>query len=48
MLMTYLLTLGSGKKALERAMITRPGYRAYMRRTSGFLPLSPKKEPRGR
>ena len=47
-LMTYLLTQGSGKKTLERAMITRPGYPAYMRRTSGFLPLPPKKEPHGR
>jgi steroid 5-alpha reductase family enzyme len=42
-LMTYLLTSGSGKKTLERSMITRPGYPAYMRWTSGFLPLPPKR-----
>ena len=40
--MVYLLANGSGKKVLERAMITRPGYREYMRRTSGFVPLPPR------
>ncbi|MDT8915167.1 DUF1295 domain-containing protein [Amycolatopsis sp. PS_44_ISF1] len=46
LLMTYLLTRGSGKKTLERSMITRPGYPAYMRRTSGFLPLPPRRAGR--
>ncbi|HYQ67342.1 DUF1295 domain-containing protein [Actinophytocola sp.] len=46
-LMTYLLTMGSGKRTLERSMVTRPGYPAYMRRTSGFLPLPPRKESAG-
>jgi steroid 5-alpha reductase family enzyme len=38
-LMTYLLAFGTGKRLLERSMRNRPGYRAYMRRTSGFVPL---------
>ncbi|OZM70368.1 hypothetical protein CFN78_25970 [Amycolatopsis antarctica] len=46
-LMTFLLTAGSGKKTLERSMATRPGYPEYMDRTSGFFPLPPKAEPAG-
>jgi steroid 5-alpha reductase family enzyme len=38
-LMTYLLAFGTGKRLLERSMRNRPGYRAYMRQTSGFVPL---------
>ena len=41
--MIYLLANGSGKKVLERSMKKRPGYEDYMRRTSGFFPLPPKK-----
>jgi steroid 5-alpha reductase family enzyme len=41
-IMVYLLAFGSGKRVLERSMVKRPGYREYMRRTSGFLPLPPK------
>lgn len=40
--MVYLLAFGSGKRVLERAMADRPGYRDYMARTSGFLPLPPR------
>jgi steroid 5-alpha reductase family enzyme len=41
--MIYLLANGSGKKVLERSMRKRPGYEDYMRRTSGFFPLPPRK-----
>jgi steroid 5-alpha reductase family enzyme len=41
-LMVYLLAFGSGKRVLERHMAERPGYRAYMDRTSGFFPLPPR------
>ena len=41
-LMVYLLAFGSGKRVLERHMAERPGYRAYMERTSGFFPLPPR------
>ncbi|MGV9316701.1 DUF1295 domain-containing protein [Streptomyces sp. NPDC003691] len=42
-IMTLLLTVGSGKRLLEKHMAHRPGYAAYTARTSGFLPLPPKK-----
>jgi steroid 5-alpha reductase family enzyme len=42
-LMIYLLAFGSGKRVLERHMAERPGYRAYMQRTSGFFPLPPRR-----
>ena len=42
-LMVYLLAFGSGKRVLERHMAERPGYRAYMDRTSGFFPLPPRR-----
>lgn len=42
-LMTYLLAFGTGKKLLEQSMAKRPGYDAYMRRTSGFVPLPRRK-----
>ena len=41
--MIYLLANGSGKKVLERSMKKRPGYEDYMRRTSGFFPLPPRR-----
>jgi steroid 5-alpha reductase family enzyme len=47
LIMTYLLTRGSGKRNLERSMAKRPGYPEYMRRTSGFFPWLPKAEPAG-
>ncbi|MFF5495008.1 DUF1295 domain-containing protein [Streptomyces aquilus] len=40
--MSLLLTQGSGKRLLERHMADRPGYAEYAARTSGFLPLPPK------
>jgi steroid 5-alpha reductase family enzyme len=42
-IMVYLLAFGSGKRVLERSMAKRPGYSDYMRRTSGFVPLPPKR-----
>jgi steroid 5-alpha reductase family enzyme len=42
-LMIYLLAFGSGKRLLERSMSKRPGYADYMKRTSGFIPLPPRR-----
>lgn len=47
-IMIYLLAFGSGKKVLERSMAKRPGYRDYMRRTSGFFPLPPRSSSKAR
>jgi steroid 5-alpha reductase family enzyme len=42
--MTILLVQGTGKALLEKTMgERRPGYAEYVKRTSGFLPLPPKK-----
>jgi steroid 5-alpha reductase family enzyme len=41
--MVYLLAFGSGKKVLERHMEGRPGFAAYQQRTSGFIPLPPRR-----
>jgi len=42
--MTLLLAKGTGKPTLEKGMDKRrPGYTDYVRRTSGFLPLPPRK-----
>jgi steroid 5-alpha reductase family enzyme len=42
--MTWLLARGTGKPLLEKDMASRrPGYADYVRRTSGFVPLPPKK-----
>ncbi|MBC9719259.1 DUF1295 domain-containing protein [Streptomyces sp. TRM66268-LWL] len=41
--MSLLLTRDSGKALLERHMADRPGYAAYRRRTSGFLPRPPRR-----
>jgi steroid 5-alpha reductase family enzyme len=41
---TLLLTRVSGKPVLERDIEQRrPGYRAYVERTSGFIPLPPRR-----
>jgi len=41
---TWLLARGTGKPLLEKDMHDRrPGYAEYVRRTSGFVPLPPKK-----
>jgi steroid 5-alpha reductase family enzyme len=43
-LMTYLLTRGTGAEMLERTIgDRRPGYAEYVRRTSGFFPAPPKR-----
>ena len=42
--MTFLLAKGTGKPTLEKDMDKRrPGYTDYIRRTSGFIPLPPRK-----
>lgn len=42
--MTYTLANGTGKPTLEKGMSDRrPGYTEYVRRTSGFIPLPPRK-----
>jgi steroid 5-alpha reductase family enzyme len=44
LLMTFLHTKVSGKPMLEKDITKRrPGYAAYVRRTSGFVPLPPRK-----
>ncbi|CAM5291377.1 hypothetical protein SAVIM338S_00304 [Streptomyces avidinii] len=45
LVMSLLLTRGSGKRLLERHMADRPGYAAYAARTSGFVPLPPRSAP---
>ena len=43
--MTLLLTAGSGMRLADRHMTrTRPEYAEYARRTSGFIPLPPRKQ----
>jgi steroid 5-alpha reductase family enzyme len=43
---TVILTRVSGKPVLERDIETRrPGYREYVERTSGFVPLPPRRPP---
>ena len=43
--MTLLLTVGSGMRLADRHMAaTRPDFAAYARRTSGFIPLPPRRE----
>jgi steroid 5-alpha reductase family enzyme len=42
-LMAWFLSFKTGKPLLEKQMAkTKPGYAAYMERTSGFFPLPPK------
>ncbi len=42
--MTYTLANGTGKPTLEKGMADRrPGYAEYVRRTSGFIPLPPRR-----
>lgn len=44
--MSLLLTKGSGKQLLERHMAGRPGWAEYTERTSGFFPLPPRRTGR--
>jgi steroid 5-alpha reductase family enzyme len=44
LLMTYILTRGTGQRMTDRRMAgSRPGYAAYAARTSGFIPLPPRR-----
>jgi steroid 5-alpha reductase family enzyme len=45
--MSLLLTKGSGMRLLERQLADRPGYAAYVARTSGFFPAIPRTEKQG-
>ncbi|MFE1786610.1 DUF1295 domain-containing protein [Streptomyces sp. NPDC059506] len=47
LVMTALLTVGSGKRLLERHMAGRPGWAEYAARTSGFVPRPPRRSPTG-
>jgi steroid 5-alpha reductase family enzyme len=47
LLMTFLLTSGSGKPITEERMGSRPGYAEYVARTSSFFPLPPRARARG-
>jgi steroid 5-alpha reductase family enzyme len=49
LLMTFILTRGTGQRMTERRMSSgdRPGYAEYVGRTSGFIPLPPRR-PRDR
>lgn len=42
LLMSFLLTRGSGKRLLEEHLADRPGYADYRSRTSGFFPRPPR------
>jgi steroid 5-alpha reductase family enzyme len=42
LLMTFILVRGTGKKLSETRMRERPGFTAYVERTSGFVPLPPR------
>ena len=42
-LMTLLLTRGSGARIMERHMAGRPGWAEYVARTSGFFPRPPRR-----
>ena len=49
LLMTFILTRGTGQRMTERRMSgNRPGYAEYIRRTSGFVPLPPRRPHRPR
>lgn len=43
LVMGWFLSMKTGKPLLEKAMASRPGYDDYVRRTSGFFPLPPKR-----
>jgi len=47
LLMTFILTRGTGAAMTDRRMkASRPGYAEYVERTSGFIPLPPKRAPK--
>jgi steroid 5-alpha reductase family enzyme len=41
LLMTWILTRGTGQRLTDRRMASRPGYPEYAAQTNGFLPLPP-------
>jgi steroid 5-alpha reductase family enzyme len=43
LLMTIILTRGTGQRLTDRRMRGRPGYAEYMARTGGFIPLPPRR-----
>ena len=46
LLMTFILTRGTGQRMTDRRMAgTRPGFAEYAARTSGFIPLPPRRVP---
>ncbi|MGD0699711.1 MAG: DUF1295 domain-containing protein [Trebonia sp.] len=46
LMMTWILTRGTGQRMTDRRMAgSRPGYAAYAARTSGFIPLPPRRVP---
>jgi steroid 5-alpha reductase family enzyme len=48
LLMTFILTRGTGAALTDRRMkASRPGYAEYVERTSGFIPLPPKRRAAG-
>jgi steroid 5-alpha reductase family enzyme len=48
LLMTFILTRGTGASMTDRRMkASRPGYADYIERTSGFIPLPPKRRAAG-
>jgi len=47
LLMTFILTRGTGARMTDRRMTaSRPQYADYIARTSGFIPLPPKRAPK--
>ena len=49
LLMTFVLTRGTGQRMTDRRMAgSRPGFAAYAARTSGFIPLPPRRPRAGR
>ncbi|MGD0555447.1 MAG: DUF1295 domain-containing protein [Streptosporangiaceae bacterium] len=49
LLMTFILTRGTGQRLTERRMRgSRPDYAEYVARTSGFIPLPPRRGPGGK
>ena len=49
LLMTFILTRGTGQRLTDRRMAgSRPGFAAYAARTSGFIPLPPRRPRRPR
>jgi steroid 5-alpha reductase family enzyme len=48
LVMTYVLVRGTGQRLTDQRMAQRPGYAGYAQRTSGFVPLPPRRAARHR